>query len=186
MSDTEEKPKEEEPRKEEDKDDRRDDRDDRREDSRDRGRSRSRDRSRDRRDDSRDRRDDSRDRGGGGGDTGMEKGIACRWNDRGFGFIKPNKGGDDVFCHVSAITDGNCLREGDEVEFKSVYDERKGKERAERVIGGRTEERGGYGKALVEAQTILQLATTTTFTEALQPPELESFGRTVLPTRPLE
>lgn len=50
------------------------------------------------------------------GEGGMMKGTACRWNDRGFGFIRPEAGGEDVFCHVSSITDGNMLREGDSVE----------------------------------------------------------------------
>ena len=31
------------------------------------------------------------------------KGTACRWNVRGFGFIKPDDGGEDLFCHVSSI-----------------------------------------------------------------------------------
>jgi cold shock CspA family protein len=63
-------------------------------------------------------------------------GIAARWNDRGFGFIKPNDGSDDVFCHFSSISDGNQLREGSEVSFEKVFDDRKGKYRAENVTGG--------------------------------------------------
>merc|ERR1712196_94260 len=94
-------------------------------------------RSRSRRSRSRSR---SRDRRGGGGlrDSGgkREAGIACKWNDRGFGFIRPNKGGEDVFCHVSGLKDGNMLREGDEVEFEVVFDERQGKYRAAEVTGG--------------------------------------------------
>ena len=41
------------------------------------------------------------------------------------------------------------LREGDTVEYEAVYDDRKGKYRADRVTGGRREEEsrggGGYG-----------------------------------------
>lgn len=102
-------------------------------------RSRSRSRSRS--------RGGSRGRGGGGGDGQRHKGEACRWNPRGFGFIKPFDGGEDIFCHVSVITDGNMLREGDSVEYEVVYDDRKGKYRADKVTGGRREEesRGGGG-----------------------------------------
>jgi len=46
------------------------------------------------------------------------KGEAARWNPRGFGFIRPTDGGDDVFCHISSITDGNVLYEGDTVEYQ--------------------------------------------------------------------
>lgn len=84
-------------------------------------------------------------RDGGGSKV---KGVAGRWNDRGFGFIKPDDGSEDVFCHFSGITDGNCLREGAEVEFDKVYDDRKGKYRAENVSGGFTQDRpegGGRG-----------------------------------------
>eukprot|EP00808_Paulinella_micropora_P012548 g69118.t1 len=92
-------------------------------------------------------------RGGGGGGRGggggkRKTGVASRWNEKGFGFIKPDDGGDDVFCHFSAIEDGNCLREGSKVEYEVEFDERKGKDRAERVTGGAQEDRrggGGYG-----------------------------------------
>merc|ERR1712127_426293 len=78
---------------------------------------------------------------GGGGEGGRLKGAACRWNERGFGFIKPADGGEDLFCHVSSIEDGNMLREGDEVEYETAFDERKGKTHATKVTGGTTEER---------------------------------------------
>ena len=93
-----------------------------------RDRSDSRDRERSRRDRSRSRsrgRDD-RGGGGGGGGDGKASGVACRWNERGFGFIKPDDGGDDLFCHVSQITDGNALSEGATVHFVKVFDERRG------------------------------------------------------------
>jgi cold shock CspA family protein len=78
------------------------------------------------------RRDRSRSRSGGRGKPGNKEGkrqtgIAARWQDRGFGFIKPDEGGDDLFCHVSAIRDGNMLEEGAKVEFDCVYDDRKQK-----------------------------------------------------------
>jgi len=78
-------------------------------------------------------------------------GVALRWNQKGFGFIKPDDGGDDLFCHFSSILDGKQLKEGATVEFIKKYDDRKGKERAEEVTGGCAEEDeyggggGGYG-----------------------------------------
>jgi len=98
-----------------------------------------------------DYRGDTRDRsrspprggGGGGGRGGKATGTALRWNDKGFGFIKPDDGGEDLFCHFSAIEDGNCLVEGSPVQFVKSYDDRKGKERAEQVTGGTTDRGGG-------------------------------------------
>jgi cold shock CspA family protein len=87
-------------------------------------------------------RDRSPPRGGGGGGDGRGTGIAQRWNEKGFGFIKPDDGGEDLFCHFSAIQDGRCLVMGSKVEFRRVYDERKGKDRAEEVTGGAPEDQG--------------------------------------------
>ena len=85
---------------------------------------------------------------GGGNDGGSKrlKGEVKGWNmERGFGFIKPINGGEDVFCHFSSITDGNGLREGDMVEYEAEYDDRKGKHsqrnRAIKVTGGKKVER---------------------------------------------
>jgi cold shock CspA family protein len=61
--------------------------------------------------------------------------VADRWTDRGFGFIKPDDGGDDVFCHVSAIKDGNALPEGGRVHYNLTYDDRRGKDCAADVTG---------------------------------------------------
>eukprot|EP00427_Karlodinium_veneficum_P020653 CAMPEP_0169103112 /NCGR_PEP_ID=MMETSP1015-20121227/22534_1 /TAXON_ID=342587 /ORGANISM="Karlodinium micrum, Strain CCMP2283" /LENGTH=127 /DNA_ID=CAMNT_0009164273 /DNA_START=57 /DNA_END=440 /DNA_ORIENTATION=- len=80
-------------------------------------------------------------------------GIAARWNDeRGFGFIKPDDGGEDVFVHRSALGEDRDLRlnEGDKVEFEEKYDDRKGKTNASNVVvigGGGGGSRGGGGRS---------------------------------------
>ena len=68
-------------------------------------------------------------------------------DEKGFGFIKPDDGGEDVFCHFSSILDGKMLKEGSQVSFIKKFDERKGKDRAEEVTGGCPEEDlfGGRG-----------------------------------------
>lgn len=56
---------------------------------------------------------------------------------KGFGFITPNDGGDDVFVHQTAIyAQGfRSLAEGEEVEFDISQDEKKGKKFATNVTG---------------------------------------------------
>lgn len=76
----------------------------------------------------------------------MATGTAMRWNaQKGFGFISPDDGGEDLFCHFSAIEDGAMLKEGAKVTFETFYDEIKGKNRAEQVTGGSPREDFGGG-----------------------------------------
>ena len=43
-------------------------------------------------------------------------GVALRWNaEKGFGFIRPHDGGQDLFCHAYNIEDGDALGEGFDV-----------------------------------------------------------------------
>ena len=64
-------------------------------------------------------------------------GTALRWNEqRGFGFISPEDGSDDVFVHASAITDGEMLKPGAAVSYTLSVDERSGRECATDVTGG--------------------------------------------------
>lgn len=62
-------------------------------------------------------------------------GVMMRWNaDRGFGFIQPEGGGDDLFCHVGSLVDGEeSVKEGNKVTFYEYYDENKGKTAAVEV-----------------------------------------------------
>lgn len=48
---------------------------------------------------------------------------------------------------MRAIQDGNCLRDGDVVEYEEAWDDRKGKYMADAVTGGMTEDdrKGGGG-----------------------------------------
>ena len=48
----------------------------------------------------------------------MKKGKVARFiDDKGFGFIKPDDGGKDLFVHINDV-DGEDLREGDIVEYE--------------------------------------------------------------------
>jgi cold shock protein len=49
---------------------------------------------------------------------------------RGFGFIKPDDGGVDVFFHVSALRDGDEITQGKAVKFEIGFDPKSGKTKA--------------------------------------------------------
>merc|ERR1712151_1352978 len=57
------------------------------------------------------------------------EGVLMRFMaDRGFGFIKPLKGGEELFCHVRSFVDGEgSVQEGNKVTFTPTWDDRKGK-----------------------------------------------------------
>ena len=52
--------------------------------------------------------------------------------DKGFGFITPDNGGQDVFVHISAVQ-GGPLRDGQAVSFEIGQDHKTGKSKAENV-----------------------------------------------------
>ncbi|MGB7827647.1 MAG: cold-shock protein [Pseudolabrys sp.] len=66
----------------------------------------------------------------------MNKGTAKWFNSqKGFGFIQPANGGQDVFVHISAVERAgmSSLNEGQNVSFDIVADRRTGKSAAENL-----------------------------------------------------
>nr|WP_276540285.1 cold shock domain-containing protein [Bradyrhizobium elkanii] len=60
-----------------------------------------------------------------------QSGIVTKWvADRGFGFIKPDSGGDDVFLHIKALPLGSEPQEGTRVTYDVTNDARSGRSRA--------------------------------------------------------
>jgi CspA family cold shock protein len=54
---------------------------------------------------------------------------------KGFGFIQPDQGGNDVFVHISAVERAgfNSLNEGDKISYEVVADKRSGKSSADNL-----------------------------------------------------
>jgi CspA family cold shock protein len=81
----------------------------------------------------RSQRDDQRSAVGGRGASqagGSGRGVVKWFNaTKGFGFIQPDAGGDDVFVHISAVERAGLreLREGQAVSFDLERDSRSGK-----------------------------------------------------------
>ncbi|CAE8629418.1 unnamed protein product [Polarella glacialis] len=74
------------------------------------------------------------------------QGTVKMWNDeKGFGFIQPSDGSEDVFVHRSVLQGSDALEKGDEVSYDSEYDDRKGKTKAINVSGGTGQSQGGGG-----------------------------------------
>mmetsp|Transcript_51840 Transcript_51840/g.113611 ORF Transcript_51840/g.113611 Transcript_51840/m.113611 type:complete len:152 (+) Transcript_51840:72-527(+) len=65
----------------------------------------------------------------------MPRGTVKRWNEeKGFGFITPEDGSPDIFCHVRDLLDGDgSIQEGDRVKYQEDHDDRAGKPRAAEV-----------------------------------------------------
>ena len=54
---------------------------------------------------------------------------------KGFGFIQPDEGGQDVFVHISAVERAGMrgLAEGQKITYEIVRDQRTGKSSADRL-----------------------------------------------------
>jgi cold shock protein len=66
----------------------------------------------------------------------MAEGIVKWFNGtKGFGFIQPTEGGQDVFVHISAVERAGMrdLREGQKVSYELVADRRTGKMSADQL-----------------------------------------------------
>jgi len=50
--------------------------------------------------------------------------------DKGYGFIRPDDGGNDVFFHVSALREGDDVTVGKVVNFEMGVDPKSGKSKA--------------------------------------------------------
>jgi len=66
----------------------------------------------------------------------MSKGTVKWFNgQKGFGFIQPDEGGNDVFVHISAVERAGMrsLNEGQKIEFEIVSDRKTGKSSADNL-----------------------------------------------------
>ncbi len=85
--------------------------------------------------------------GGGGGGGGAPGSGTVKWfnSSKGFGFIQPQDGGEDVFVHISAVERAgmNSLQEGDMVQYVAEPNPRTGKMSVVKLEGGGS---GGGGR----------------------------------------
>lgn len=66
----------------------------------------------------------------------MAKGTVKWFNaTKGFGFIQPDDGGQDVFVHISAVERAGLrdLRDGQKISYEIVQDKRSGKSSADNL-----------------------------------------------------
>jgi CspA family cold shock protein len=64
----------------------------------------------------------------------MSTGRVAHYDEsRGFGFIKPDDSGADVFVYANYLVNADFLRKDQKVSFEIVTDDRRGKLRADKV-----------------------------------------------------
>ncbi len=69
----------------------------------------------------------------------MASGVVNWFNEtKGYGFITPDGGGNDVFVHISAVERAGLrgLNEGQKVSYELVADKRSGKQSADNLKAG--------------------------------------------------
>jgi len=78
--------------------------------------------------------------------------VQVVFDERGFGFIRPDNGGEDVFFHIKEVKRAGLqpLQIGDRIAFDIERDERTGKTRAVDLAPGRRVE--GIGSASVSVR----------------------------------
>jgi len=93
--------------------------------------------------------------GGGGAFAGAAAAVGKKcgrvkaWiEEKGFGFILQDDGGEDLFVHRSGLRDGGSLIVGTTVTYVSEWNERKQKFLAQEVTGAVPQDRGGYADAM--------------------------------------
>jgi CspA family cold shock protein len=67
----------------------------------------------------------------------MAKGTVKWFNSKkGFGFIQPDDGGNDVFVHISAVERAgmHSLNEGQKISYEVIADRRTGKSSAQNLV----------------------------------------------------
>jgi CspA family cold shock protein len=64
----------------------------------------------------------------------MPTGIVANYKDEaGYGFIRPDDGGANIFVHARHIANADGLKKDQRVSFEVVTDDRRNKPRADRV-----------------------------------------------------
>lgn len=72
--------------------------------------------------------------------------VKCWFEDRGFGFITPEGGQEDVFVHKKVLKDGQSLIIGSNVMFNLIYDADRRRFQATAVFGATIPPEGPEGK----------------------------------------
>merc|ERR1719483_943210 len=92
----------------------------------------------DRQDDHQDDQHDDEPQSNHSSGGGQHTGTVAKWLDRGFGFISPDDGSGDIFCHSSGLQDQgdrDFLNKGEKVTYDLEEDERSNRMRAGNVVG---------------------------------------------------